>query len=1593
MSKPKSKNSLLASHNRAVHSSTAKDEILAMKYTMTEPSIPIFPLDDKLPSKTYPDYNPWKDDEAQNSKLNDSNCLNKGFFEGPLVSNEYFSARNLIQDTLFSSSKNCTTILKELSLNLTKAYKTRNDVINKIRYNSNNFKVPPRVTLTALKREAWLKDLANPEVPLQQVSTKLPHGLRNKVLVDSMCNMNVPITRAVWFTKCALYSDLILLERKFQAKQNVLAPTSVSAIPSLAAFKARWLQEWTLHVADYVLKFSREMMVVTSEEKKVAYQSKLNYLLCFVQTLYIECLMDKSTFLSSIINFLKDDLPFLPSHLPSLLELSRTEFDEENVVCEELLRRKPINFGQILVALTLIKIFWRDILPEDYLCKALSESLLLNYFLIQRLSMDSQAGSRPRPQSNVPSMLKRDILSLISTSVVDLFKHNTNSFIVPTYWELIGEVLFGILTNDSGLSSAKDKKELLVVLQLINYRNESLMLNMKYFASEEQTRLLSIKPLGKVSVDGSNNLLGNASSGNDSNQYHDSDNALNSRSSDDNLRFIDQLDKLKLNNFMTTLLAPKPSDNLDSNTWRTKLKIVVYWCVSAFRDMGTSSEKILIICNFMKKKVLQALASKGSSQLRAEFENDILESIFSLAQEPSERISMYDLHVLINELYQLKIISISSYLRKVIACGIFYKSSAVDENYTTTVQKDPQIEFHLLILQNLPVLNNKQCDHILRKWTSDVFSFSDLFNRGIEIIQHHFLDDFLNNHVSDNFDTHLEEIKLMNVGVKFLLVNWLTSQIKTMISQSPKLIHISPPVIANIYQFYACTDNLTVFFKVFVKFVLKNENKVIIYYLDTLYFISKLIVHHYTLVKFIAGNSYESVSTAYELFKLVVLSYKDLLTRETDVYHFKAIWRFIDLSMDKSYSGNTFGPGDGKRGLDKLLFGKETADSPLSLLSQAMRQNDSYSTDAFKNDLNRLLSAEMSIFSSDEFSDANEKMKSISISFDLDSMIDELQIHLLLSSILSNWFVNMSILSEEQEAILSSFMEICRRRSRNKDYMSGVISAFISRWLEQNTDDPNELITFLMKLLSYEVVLLAELLVNLDEIKGKSQDQRLITILFALVYDADLMSRSRYGDQRLLLEIARSDYINDHVEEIYIYTLEQFHEVADITADPLFQKYSAGIRRLVWQVLLQNKTLAISVMSSKLSKESVLAVCYPLVGLSTADAEGTDIVRLAAATNEFSLPVIQAILRALSCGETPMLEKLNGEILKVLEKLQFLFGPYNSFFGEMFNYLSWDYKVALFKYLETFFLTQIQFEQVWDLHDAMVTEDVHYVSLKSNSEGLELMPIFKDFFKKFSVLSVERIPTSMDLFNNLFTFLIKLLHLLENDSVVHLGDRNVYDMVSIFLRLIIIHNASLTNMIANNDSGHFLFLKNLVALLNSRYLSNGHEKLQILLYDLLLLMKSSLTQILAANPEDLIPPSPSNPSQLEEKSSTNLPETFEHRPSSVLANMTSILNLLEPSSRPPQFEHSFAAECALTLDEDELRYGSDISFVNDAGLTLTPNAESLSFSSPFNVPREKTSRPFAIQSMQLIEDTGTGVNDGCLNLSIFEAYTTKENPL
>ncbi|KAL8922199.1 MAG: hypothetical protein Q9172_003660 [Xanthocarpia lactea] len=102
------------------------------------------------------------------------------------------------------------------------------------------FKPPPRVTLTDSKREAWLRDLANPTIPLRRLSRTIPHGIRGRALLDHCLAKNIPISRSLWLAKCVGANEIRAFKRK--------GASGAFAVGG----ETKWIKDWTANVEQFL---------------------------------------------------------------------------------------------------------------------------------------------------------------------------------------------------------------------------------------------------------------------------------------------------------------------------------------------------------------------------------------------------------------------------------------------------------------------------------------------------------------------------------------------------------------------------------------------------------------------------------------------------------------------------------------------------------------------------------------------------------------------------------------------------------------------------------------------------------------------------------------------------------------------------------------------------------------------------------------------------------------------------------------------------------------------------------------------------------------------------------------------------------------------------------------------------------------------------------------------------------------------------------------------------------------------------------------------------------------------------------------------
>lgn len=279
------------------------------------------------------------------------------------------------------------------------------------------FKPPPRVTLTDQKKEAWLKDLASPSVPLRKLSRTIPHGIRNRTLLEQCCSKAIPISRAVWFARCVGANELRGLKRKGHAGTTAMAA------------ECGWIRDWTEDVVNFIEKIVRDFdathkptSAATTNQHQNNWKFKIEYITRLLAHLFHEDLLDRQLVLKWSLRFFQQSKP------------------------EEL----P-------VALVYIKMLWSYLSTSRVLSQTLARGLLNQYS-----ALTSSKGLDPDTFS--------PIIEKVSECMKQLFTTRPDSFVIPEHWRALGPVLSEAIKADSSPVIEES-------LQNIRVRNESLIVS------------------------------------------------------------------------------------------------------------------------------------------------------------------------------------------------------------------------------------------------------------------------------------------------------------------------------------------------------------------------------------------------------------------------------------------------------------------------------------------------------------------------------------------------------------------------------------------------------------------------------------------------------------------------------------------------------------------------------------------------------------------------------------------------------------------------------------------------------------------------------------------------------------------------------------------------------------------------------------------------------------------------------------------------------------------------------------------------------------------------------------------------------------
>lgn len=197
-------------------------------------------LEDRNPTETsllftsedVADFLPWKGDHAEDV-LSES-TTKQGFYDKVQVSQtESSTARPSVWSSL--KHKSGLQVLSSLVVSVLdqrQAHGTNTATCT--------FKPPPRVTLTDSKREAWLRDLANPTISLRRLSRTIPHGIRGRALLDQCLCKHIPTARALWLAKCVGANEIRAFKRK--------GASGAFAVGG----ETKWIRDWTANVEQFL---------------------------------------------------------------------------------------------------------------------------------------------------------------------------------------------------------------------------------------------------------------------------------------------------------------------------------------------------------------------------------------------------------------------------------------------------------------------------------------------------------------------------------------------------------------------------------------------------------------------------------------------------------------------------------------------------------------------------------------------------------------------------------------------------------------------------------------------------------------------------------------------------------------------------------------------------------------------------------------------------------------------------------------------------------------------------------------------------------------------------------------------------------------------------------------------------------------------------------------------------------------------------------------------------------------------------------------------------------------------------------------------
>ncbi|KAJ6602183.1 hypothetical protein B0H10DRAFT_2167359 [Mycena sp. CBHHK59/15] len=220
--------------------------------------------------------------------LSTANVKN-GFTVPAAVAVERFSAQRVVNESLRTGDS-----LHQLEELMNAVFIRRADRISPVP--PSTFRMPTRVTLNDSKRQSWLADLANPDVPLYKLGKSVPHGAKGHDLLDLLQSNKVAIPRAVWLLRVLGANETAGLRNK--PSYNPIQ-YSVDWANVVAGYMKKQLTDIALPSAPRPgLNIKQTFKgVLADADTRERWISRFSYCLELLRPFYSEGLVDSRTFL------------------------------------------------------------------------------------------------------------------------------------------------------------------------------------------------------------------------------------------------------------------------------------------------------------------------------------------------------------------------------------------------------------------------------------------------------------------------------------------------------------------------------------------------------------------------------------------------------------------------------------------------------------------------------------------------------------------------------------------------------------------------------------------------------------------------------------------------------------------------------------------------------------------------------------------------------------------------------------------------------------------------------------------------------------------------------------------------------------------------------------------------------------------------------------------------------------------------------------------------------------------------------------------------------------------------------------------------